>query len=148
MSNFNFLQKEWQSLYQKLKTAEERVFTEPVSTASYCRLVLEESMYLIFDLEHIEKPFNTDLVNLMNEEGVKGIIPFHLKEGLHIVRKTGNNAAHYGQRITSKDANISIKYIYDFLKWFALNYSKETPVLPELFNDAFIPKLGERQSCS
>ena len=81
----------------------------------------------------------------MNEEGVKGIIPFHLKEGLHIVRKTGNNAAHYGQRITSKDANISIKYIYDFLKWFALNYSKETPVLPELFNDAFIPKLGERQ---
>lgn len=145
MSNFNFLQKEWLSLYQKLKTAEERVFTEPVSTASYCRLVLEESMYLIYDLEHLEKPFNTDLVNLMNDEGIKSIIPFHLREGLHIVRKTGNNAAHYGQRITSKDANISIRYIYDFLKWFALNYNKETPQLPELFNDAFIPKLGEKQ---
>jgi type I restriction enzyme R subunit len=145
MSNFNFLQKEWLSLYQKLKTAEERVFTEPVSTASYCRLVLEESMYLIYELEHLDKPFNTDLVNLMNDEGIKSIIPFNLREGLHIVRKTGNNASHYGQRISSKDANISIRYIYDFLKWFALNYSKETPELPDLFNDAFIPKLGEKQ---
>ncbi|OBQ14489.1 MAG: type I site-specific deoxyribonuclease [Anabaena sp. LE011-02] len=145
MSNFNFLQKEWLSLYQKLKTAEERAIIEPVSTANYCRLVLEESMYLIYDLEHLDKPFNTDLVNLMNDEGIKSIIPFHLIEGLHIVRKTGNNASHYGQRITSKDANISIRYLYDFLKWFALNYSKETPELPGLFNDAFIPKLGEKQ---
>lgn len=145
MSNFNFLQAEWQSLYQKLKTAEERVFIEPVSTANYCRLVLEESMYLIYDLEHLEKPFNTDLVNLMTNEEIKSIVPFHILEGLHIVRKTGNNASHYGQRITSKDANISIRYIYDFLKWFTLNYSKETPELPGFFNDALIPKLGEKQ---
>lgn len=145
MSNFNFLQKEWLSLYQKLKTAEERVYTEPVSTASYCRLVLEESIYLIYELEHLDKPFNTDLVNLMNDEGIKSIIPFQLREGLHIVRKTGNNASHYGQRITTKDAIISIRYIYDFLKWFALNYSKETPELPDLFNETFIPKLGEKQ---
>ena len=62
MSNFRFLQQEWLSLYSKLKTAEERVFIEPVSAASYCRLVLEESMHLMYDLEHIEKPFNTELV--------------------------------------------------------------------------------------
>ncbi|WP_430399939.1 DEAD/DEAH box helicase family protein [Flavobacterium sp.] len=145
MSNFKFLQKEWLSLYQKLKTAEERVNIEPVSTASYCRLVLEESMYLIYDLEHIEKPFNTELVNLMTSEEIKNIIPYHLIEGLHIVRKTGNNAAHYGQRISNKEANISIRYSYDFVKWFALNYSKEIPELPELFDNNFIPKLGEKQ---
>ncbi len=145
MSNFKFLHKEWLSLYQKLKTAEERVNLEPVSTASYCRLVLEEAMYLIYDLEHIDKPFNTELVNLMTTEEIKSIIPFSLLEGLHIVRKTGNNASHYGQRISSKDANISIRYIYDFVKWFALNYSKETPDLPALFDTDFIPKLGEKQ---
>ena len=58
MSNFKFLQEEWLSLYQKLKTAEERVNSEPVSTASYCRLVLEEAMYLIYDLEHYKKISN------------------------------------------------------------------------------------------
>lgn len=145
MSNFKFLQAEWLSLYRKLKTAEERVIIEPVSAASYCRLVLEECMHLIYDLEHIEKPFNTELVNLMNEEGIKNVIPYHLREGLHIVRKTGNNAAHYGNRITSKEALISIRYIYDFTKWFALNYSKSAPELPDLFDEQTIPKLGEKQ---
>lgn len=145
MSNFKFLQEEWLSLYQKLKTGEERVNTEPVSTATYCRLALEECMHLIYDIEHIEKPFNTELVNLMTSEEIKNIIPFHLTEGLHIVRKTGNNAVHFGQRISSKEANISIRYTYDFVKWFALNYSKNIPELPQHFDAGFVPKLGEKQ---
>ena len=145
MSNFKFLQSEWQSLYSKLKTAEERVFTEPVSTASYCRLVLEETMHLIYDMEHIEKPFNTELVQLMDNEQIKSIIKYQLLEGLHIVRKNGNNAVHYGNRISNKDALISIRYTYDFVKWFAQNYSKTPPDLPGHFNETAIPKLGEKQ---
>ena len=145
MSNFRFLQSEWQSLYSKLKTAEERVFTEPVSTASYCRLVLEETMHLIYDMEHIEKPFNTELIQLMDNEQIKSIIKYQLLEGLHIVRKNGNNAVHYGNRISNKDALISIRYTYDFVKWFAQNYSKVIPDLPGLFNETAIPKLGEKQ---
>lgn len=145
MSNFKFLQQEWFSLYSKMKTAEQRVFTEPVSTASYCRLVLEECMHLLFDMEHIEKPFNTDLAQLMDHEEIKSIVPHQLREGIHIVRKTGNVAVHYGNRISSKEALISIKYIYDFTKWFAQTYSKESPQLPGLFNEQLIPKLGEKQ---
>lgn len=145
MSNFKFLQQEWFSLYSKMKTAEQRVFTEPVSTASYCRLVLEECMHLLFDIEHIEKPFNTDLAQLMDHEEIKSIVPHQLREGIHIVRKTGNVAVHYGNRISSKEALISIKYIYDFTKWFAQTYSKESPLLPGLFNEQLIPKLGEKQ---
>lgn len=145
MSNFKFLQEEWLSLYRKLKTAEERVYTEPVSTASYCRLVVEECMHLLFELEHLEKPFNIELVNLMNDEEIKSIIPSHLRDGLHIVRKSGNNAVHYGNRISSKDALISIRYTFDFVKWFAQNYSKAIPDLPGYFDDTVIPKLGEKQ---
>ena len=145
MSNFKFLQSQWLSLYTKLKTAEERVFIEPVSTASYCRLVLEESMHLIYDMEHIDKPFNTELVQLMDNEEIKSIIKYQLLEGLHIVRKNGNNAVHYGNRISNKDALISIRYTYDFIKWFAQNYSKTTPDLPGLFDESVIPKLGEKQ---
>jgi type I restriction enzyme R subunit len=145
MSNFKFLQQEWLSLYSKLKTAEQRVYLEPVSTATYCRLVVEECMYVLFDIEHIEKPYNTELVQLMDHEEIKSIIPYQLREGLHIVRKTGNNAAHYGNRITSKEALISIRYIYDFTKWFAQTYSKELIELPGVFDEQVIPKLGEKQ---
>ena len=34
MSNFQFLKEEWNSLYKKVSKAEERVNTEPISTAS------------------------------------------------------------------------------------------------------------------
>ena len=145
MSNFKFLQNEFSSLFNKMKKAEERVYTEPVSTASYCRLVLEESMYKLYDLEFIDLPYNKELVNLMNQEDVKNIIPFRHINGIHIVRKIGNSAAHYGNRVTSKDALICIKYIYSYLLWFADTYSKQRPELPGKFNEDYIPKVGAKQ---
>ncbi len=143
MSNFQFLQDEWSSLYSKVKIAEERVFTEPVSSAGYCRMVLEESIHKLYALEHLEKPFNTELVNLLQDEQVKNIIPYQLREGLIYVRKTGNNAVHYGNRITGQDALISIKYLYSYLKWFATAYSSTVIKTPGLFDEALIPKVGE-----
>ncbi|MDC1384407.1 DEAD/DEAH box helicase family protein [Crocinitomicaceae bacterium] len=145
MSNFNFLKQDWSSLYQKMLKAEERVHVEPVSTALSCRLVLEECIHLLFDLEHLEKPYNTELHNLMTDEEIKRVIPYQLRDGLHIVRKTGNNAAHYGKRVTNKDALISIRYIYSFLKWFAEAYSENIPDIPGSFDDSFIPKVGQKQ---
>jgi len=142
MSNFNFLQPEWLSLFKQMKKAEERVYTEPVSTASYCRLALEESIYLIYDLEYLELPYNTDLVSLMSQEEIKNIIPFTHKNGIHIVRKIGNNASHYGKKISSNDALISLKYLYGFFKWFIQNYSHKNPDLPGIFNENHIPKIG------
>jgi type I restriction enzyme R subunit len=143
MSNFQFLQEEWSSLYRKVILAEQRVFTEPVSSASYCRIVLEECMHLIYDLEHIDLPYNTELVNLINDEQVKSILPYQIREGLAYVRKTGNNAVHYGNRITGSDALISIKYLYPFLKWFAVAYSSTVIKIPGLFDETFIPRAGD-----
>jgi len=142
MSNFTFLKQDWPSLYGKMKKAEERVFSEPVSTASKCRLVLEECIHHIFDLEHLELPYNKELVNLMNDEEIKNIIPFNHRNGLHIVRKTGNNAVHYGRRVNKHDAETSILYMFGFLKWFANNYNQTEPDLPAAFNKSFIPKIG------
>lgn len=142
MSNFIFLKQDWPTLYEQMKKAEERVFSEPISTASKCRLVLEECIHHIFDLEHLELPYNKELVNLLNDEDIKNIIPFNHLNGLHIVRKTGNNAVHYGRRVNKHDAENSIMYLFGFLKWFANNYSKTTPELPAAFTKSFIPKIG------
>lgn len=145
MSNFNFLQSEWPTFFRKMKKAEERVYSEPISTASYCRLVLEECMYKLYDLEYLELPYNKDLASLMSQEEIKELIPFQHLNGLHIARKTGNNAAHFGRRVTTADALVSIKYIYGFLKWFAQNYSEAAPDLPGTFDETNIPKAGAQQ---
>lgn len=145
MSNFLFLKEEWPSLYGSMQKAEERVFSEPVYTASTCRLVVEECMHRLFEIEYLELPYNKELVNLLNDESVKSIVPFNHLNGLHIVRKTGNNAVHYGNRISKQDAETSLLYMYGFLKWFANNYSRTAPVLPGAFDKGFIPKIGEAQ---
>ena len=145
MSNFQFLKEEWNSLYKKVSKAEERVNTEPISTASYCRLALEEVIHQVYELEQLEKPFNTELVNLMNDEQVKAIIPLSYREGLHLVRKIGNNASHFGKNVSSSDALIALKYLFPFLKWFALNYSEKAPELPARFDETLIPKIGQQQ---
>ena len=82
--NFQFLISSWPSIYSKMKKAEERVNSEPVSTASYCRLVLEECIHIIYDIEHIELPYNKDLVNLMSQVEIRQIIPFQQLNGLQI----------------------------------------------------------------
>ncbi len=145
MSNFNFLQSEWPSFFRKMKKAEERVYSEPISTASYCRLALEECMYKVYGMEHLELPYNKDLANLMSQEEIKELIPFQHLNGLHIARKTGNNAAHFGRRVSSSDALIAIKYMYGFLKWFANDYSDVHPELPGAFDESYIPKAGAQQ---
>lgn len=144
MSNFSFL-REWPSIFSKVKKAEERVYSEPVSTASYCRLVLEECIHKIYDLEYLELPYNKDLVNLMVQEEFREIVPQQHLDGLHIARKTGNNAAHYGRRVSSADALVSLKYLFAFLKWFSSAYSDSPPELPGHFNESFIPKIGDSQ---
>jgi type I restriction enzyme, R subunit len=141
-SNFSFLQEEWSSLHSKMTKAEERVNTEPISSASYCRLAMEEAIHKLYDLEYIDKPYNTDLVSLMTEEEIKQLIPFQLNNGLHIVRKTGNNAAHFGQRVAGRDALIAVKYLFDFFRWFARTYSDNIPETSVSFNMDFVPKIG------
>lgn len=145
MSNFQFLQNSWPGLYSKLKKAEERVYTEPLSSASYGRIVLEECIHRLYELEHLEKPFNQELVNLINEEEIQSIIPYQLKEGLVYVRKTGNQSVHYGSKVTYKEALISLKYLYQFVRWFAQTYSTTLVEDPGLFNDSLVPKVGEQQ---
>jgi type I restriction enzyme, R subunit len=145
MSNFGFLQKEWSSLYQAMKKAEERVNTEPVSAAFQCRYALEESLHHIFDLEHFDLPYNKELVNLITNDQLKSVVPLQYMDGLHIVRKTGNNAVHYGNRVQPRDALISLKYLYQFLKWFAYTYSEVEPTIPGTFDETCVPKIGEAQ---
>lgn len=141
MTNFLFLQQDWPTLFNKAKKAEERVNLEPVSSAIYCRLILEESIHLIFEYEFVDLPYNKTLDNLMREEVITSNLSQYI-QGLHIVRKIGNNASHYGKRVSKDDALNSIKHLYGYLKWFANNYAENPIEVPSLFNHSFLVELG------
>jgi len=145
MSNFNFLQQEWSSLYSKMVIAEQRVFTEPQSSASYCRYILEQTVHHIYELEQLEKPYNTELASLMQQPEFKAIVPYQFQDGLSYVRKTGNSSVHFGNKIVGNDALNSIKYLFSYLKWFANTYSPNGVELPGMFDQNYIPKVGSQQ---
>lgn len=138
-SNFEFLKAEWPSLFQKLQRAESRVNIEPVSTAAYCRLALEELVHLVYDLEQLDQPFNSDLFNLIRELERENILPGALIGGVHYVRKVGNNASHYGRNVYPNEALNSIKYLFTICKWFGLTYAQDQPTPPSHFNEYTIP---------
>jgi type I restriction enzyme R subunit len=143
MSNFTFLHSEWPALYSKMKLAEQRVFSEPTSTATYCRMSVEECIHTLYDLEYINLPYNKELLNLMQQPDISAIIPSDMQTAMHYVRKCGNTAVHFtGKKINKKDAETAIRYTYDFLKWFAKAYSSQDLELPGNFDKSFIPKIG------
>ena len=143
MSNFTFLHSEWPALYSKMKLAEQRVFSEPTSTATYCRMSVEECIHTLYDLEYINLPYNKELLNLMQQPDISAIIPSDMQTAMHYVRKCGNTAVHYtGKKTNKKDAETAIRYTYDFLKWFAKAYSSQDLELPGNFDKSFIPKIG------
>jgi type I restriction enzyme R subunit len=128
-----------------MNKAEARIYVEPISTAFNCRLVLEETVNIIYDKEFLEMPFNKDLYNLLEGKEFASIVPFAYRSSLRIVRKTGNNAAHYGKNVNTKDALISVKYLFSFLKWFTQSYNVGIPNLPTHFDESLVPKLGSEK---
>jgi hypothetical protein len=65
MSNFRFLKTEWPELYQESFRAEQRAVTEPISSLSYARRVLERVVQEVYAIERLELPYNTRLSNLV-----------------------------------------------------------------------------------
>ena len=146
MSNFDFLQESFSEIHSKLKTAESRVFVEPMSAAQYIRLALEESIHTLYTEEHLEFPYDTSLSNLIRTAFHENVIPSEYKESLRIIRLTGNAGAHVGKRVRGKDALISIKYLHAYLRWFANIYADKEPSSPGPFDQSLIPKVGSAQS--
>ncbi len=140
MSNFKFLYPAWPGIYAKLKKAEERVYSEPVSSAGYGRMVLEECIHLIYEFESLEMPFNSSLVELIGNAQLQAIVPQQYMSGLAIIRKTGNSALHYGNKVQGHTVLVSLMYMFDFVKWFAHTYTTTCPPLPEKFDENFVPK--------
>lgn len=142
MSNFNFLEGERKSLFNNAKTAERTVNSDPSTSAIKSRICVEETVHRIYELEHFEIPFNSTLNSLMGDYQFQAIIPRTILDGLYIAKTNGNNAAHYGNKVSPKDALVTIKYVFTFLKWFANYYSETQPDIPSVFDMQFVPKIG------
>ena len=152
MSNFDFLKGDFFDLYELCLEAEENCYIKPRTSAFYSRLALEFCVALVYKFENIQTPYNSTVLNdFINNREFKQLFQNQSQiDGLNIIRKFGNSAAHVLKNVidnTTKtvtlDRNIALnclKGLFDFTLWIGYCYGSTLQTDDIKFDDKYIPK--------
>lgn len=138
MSNFSFLLADFPALHADAVEAEQLTLLAPKAAAIFCRSTLENAINWLYDHDpKLTRPFKSELSTLMHEHCFASQFNQTMLGELHLIRKTGNVAAH-GSKVSQQDALASLKYLYRFLRYVTMYYGKQTPA-PQAFDESLIP---------
>lgn len=138
MSNFSFLLADFPALHADAVEAEQLTLLSPKAAAIFCRSTLENAINWLYDHDRkLTRPYKSELSALMHEHCFASQFNQTMLGELHLIRKTGNVAAH-GSKVSQQDALASVKYLYRFLRYVATYYGKQTPA-PQAFDESLIP---------
>lgn len=141
-SNFQFLKNEFQTFYDRVVKAEQLVITDPRASLFYARMALEVGVnWMYINDKNLELPFDTSLHNLLIQQEFKTQFNYKMYNELHLIKKTGNLAAH-NKPVSDVDAHLIIEQLFYFAKWFLKTYSQDTPNEIGIFDFNCIPKKG------
>ena len=142
-SNFQFLANEFSVFYERVTKAEQLVITDPRASLFYARMALEVAVnWMYVNDDELELPYDTGLHNLLMQQEFKEQFNHKLYNELHLIKKTGNLAAH-NKPVTDVDSHNTIEYLFYYAKWFAKSYAKESIGDIGIFNFDAIPKKGD-----
>ena len=137
MSNFHFLLADFPALHANAVEAEQLTLLSPKAAAIFCRSTLENAINWLYDHDpKLIRPFKSELSALMFEHSFASQFNQTWLAELHLIRKTGNVAAH-GNKVSQQDALASLKYLFRFLRYLALYYGKQPPT-PQAFDESLI----------
>ena len=147
MSNFDFLQSEWNDIYQLTKEAEECIWSKPTYACLTNRKALEKAVIWMYKNDtDLKQPYDTTLNSLLHEPTfVANILPVLIPK-VNLIKKLGNIAAHESTELTDVDAVNSSRELFHFLYWFYLVYSVEEPVRGLKFDETIIPRVSPEQA--
>lgn len=138
MSNFSFLLADFPALHADAVEAEQLTLQSPKAAAIFCRSTLENAINWLYDHDpKLNRPFKADLSTLMYEHSFASQFNQTMLGELHLIRKTGNVAAH-GGKVSQQDALASLKYLFRFLRYLVTYYGKQA-LTPQAFDEGLIP---------
>ena len=141
MSNFKFLQADFPALYDDAVEAEQLTFVSPKAAAILCRSTLENAINWLYNHDaKLTRPFKAELSALMYEHCFASQFNQTMLAELHLIRKTGNVAAH-GSKVSQQDALASLKYLFRFLRYLVIYYGKQTPAA-QVFDEGLIATIN------
>lgn len=144
MSNFQFLEKEWRSIFREAQEAEQLTLISPKASTMIARSTLEKAVQWLYQHdEDLEWPHDTRLASLIHERCFRDIIKPSMFREINLIRLTGNNAAH-GKSIKQDQSIASIKNLFRFLSFLGVYYS-EADIKAPRFDMGLIPDGTEQK---
>ena len=142
MSNFSFLLADFPALYADAVEAEQHTSASPKAAAIFCRSTLENAINWLYDHDpKLIRPYKPELSTLMYEHCFASQFNQTMLGELHLIRKTGNVAAH-GSKVSQQDALASLKYLFRFLRYLVTYYGKQA-LTTQVFDEGLIPPVKD-----
>ncbi|WP_320122993.1 DEAD/DEAH box helicase family protein [uncultured Sphaerochaeta sp.] len=139
MSNFNFLQQEYSSLYPHAKRTEELALKDPRGSCFYARLTLEHTVEWLYEHDRsLRRPYDNQLGALIHENTFQQLLPESIFAKVKAIQRAGNQAAHSNREIRELESQRICQELFHVLYWVARTYTLLSD--PKELNVEFNPK--------
>ncbi|MFG6294188.1 type I restriction endonuclease, partial [Streptomyces rochei] len=144
MGTFEFIKAEWPVLYQLASRAEQYARFDPYASGIYSRRTLETAVGWLYAYDNtLNPPYRDDLNGRLAEPTFKALVGPDVLEKMHLVRRTGNRAAHDTTmtKVTVQHAVASLRALFHSLYWLARTYTQHPGSVPSslTFDPAALP---------
>ncbi len=141
MSNFSFLTfKREYALFAPAAVEAEKVFvSSPAMSAIGSRKALELAVKWVYSADSaIEMPYKDNLQSLIHEPSFRFAMDDRTWKKLTPIVKLGNLAVHTEKSVTSSEALMSLRGLFEFIEWIDYCYGSE--YTERHFDEKAIPK--------
>lgn len=140
MSNFVFLNPEWQNLYSAAATTESSINSDPRAACFHARRSLELAVHWIYANDNsVRRPYDDNLSALIHEHTFRNLMSNDLFLKVRTIKDIGNLAVHSPRPINQMDAHRSVVELFHFLYWLGRTYTRQDP--KQFDNLSFDPSL-------
>ncbi len=114
--NFEFLRASRPDIAALGGFAEHYAFNDPASSLAKLRLLAERVTESVYSAFRLPRPYQPNLIDLLNEESFRRIVPAVVQAKLHSLRTHGNKAVHANQGNTHT-ALAMVREAFDIACW-------------------------------
>lgn len=142
MSNFEFLQAEWDFLHEAAQRAEQAVNSDPRTACFYARRGLELGVTWLYAHDKSFKvPYQDNLSALIFEPSFRQQVGNALFTKAKLIKDLGNMAVHSNRKVQETDALSATRELFHFCFWLARRYGRTSRPDPGLtFSQALLPR--------
>ena len=133
MGNFDYLKEEKRfDTFSNVAIAAEKVlYIDPGLCVMNCRRAMEFAIKWMYSVDaSLTKPYQDNLISLMNTEEFKDIIDADLFKRMDFIRKIGNDGTHNARKVTEEQAMLCLENLhifFDFVSYcYADNYVEQS----------------------